>query len=218
MKSMVCPVGALFLMGCIGFEPNDDAGVCKPVDMKGDLQDLPPTKPKCDAAKGLAGDNLFCIDFSSVSEQILTTPPPSQLTGWNFEKFDKNCWQILGGKLQVQAFSTFASTCGFMMPAVSPSDYAKYNSFTLSVVQTVDLNSQKQTSWIYLGNDLVNQQLTTTTGTNPRQANAITVARTALPNGGSGTYQPLFKITSTVGVGMANTGWQIESIAVMGNP
>lgn len=218
MKSIVWPLSALLLVGCLGYEPHGDSGVCKPADMKGDLQDLTPAKPKCDAAKGLAGDNLFCVDFSSVPEQVLTTPPPAQLPGWNFEKFANNCWQVLGGKLQVQAFSTFASTCGFLMPAVSPSDYQKYNSFTLSVVQTVDLNTTKQFSWIYLGNDLANQQVSTTTGTNPRQRNITEFAKSALPNGGSGTYQPLFKITSTTMVGTSNAGWQIESIAVMGNP
>ena len=188
-----------------------DGGACPPV------ADLAPMKSKCDAAKGLAGDNLFCVDFSSVPEQVLTTPPPAQLPGWNFEKFDKNCWQVLGGKLQVQMFSAFASTCGFLMPGVSPGDYQKYNSFTLSAVQTVDLNAQKQTSWIYLGSDLVNQQVVTTTGTNPRQRNITEFAKMALPNGGSGAYQPLFKITSTAPQG-GYQGWQIESIAVMGNP
>lgn len=203
-----------WVVGCTGkpdeAEPGDGSACPSPAD-------LAPKSPKCDAAKGLAGANLFCVDFSSIPEQVLTTPPPAQLPGWNFEKFDKNCWQVLGGKLQVQMFSAFASTCGFLMPGVSPGDYQKYNSFTLSVVQTVDLNAQKQTSWIYLGSDLVNQQVVTTTGTNPRQRNITEFARTALPNGGSGSYQPLFKITSTAPQG-GYQGWQIESIAVMGNP
>ena len=220
MKSMVCPVGALFLMGCIGFEPNDDAGVCKPVDMKGDLQDLPPTKPKCDAAKGLSGVNLFCIDFSSVPEQILTTPLPSQLTGWNFEKFDKNCWQILTGKLQISTanFPTYMGTCGFLMPALTSSQYQQYNSFTLAVVQTVDVNATVQGAYIYLGSDVPKQQMWYTAGTYPKIVTSLQIARAALPNGGTGTYQPLFKLSAPSTAGGTAQGWQIESIAVMGNP
>lgn len=187
-----------------------DGGVCPPV------ADLAPTKPKCEAAKGLAGDNLFCIDFSSVGDQPLDSPPPTKLSGWDFTN---NCggkyWAISKGKLQINNFSGFASNCGFLMPAVNPSDYQKYNSFTLSVVHTVDLNQQKQTAWIYLGSMVASQQLAQSTGTNPRQRNIYEVAKTDLPNGGTNTYQPLFQIISTLAGGA--TGWQIESIAVMGN-
>lgn len=215
MKSMVWPLSALLLVGCLGYEPHEDSGVCKPADMKGDLQDLTPTKPKCEAAKGLAGDNLFCIDFSSVSDQVLTTPLPPQLPGWDFEQFAKSCWQIMNGKLAVKNFSAFTGNCGFLMPARSSSDYQKYGSFTLSVVHTVNLNKQNQSALMYLGLDQDAQQLWFNTGTNPRQVSTITVVKSALPNGGTNTYQPLFKITSTLAGGA--TGWQIESIAVMGN-
>lgn len=109
-------------------------------------------------------------------------------------------------------------SCGFRLPEINPADYQKYNSFTLSVVQTVDLNAQKQTSWIYLGVDLVAQQIVTSTGTNPRQRNIYEIAKTALPNGGNNNYQPLFKITSETTFGGAYQGWQIESIAVIGTP
>lgn len=220
MKSMVCPVGALFLAGCIGFEPYDDGGVCKPVDMKGDLQDLPPTKPKCAAAKGLAGDNLLCVDFSSVGDLVLTTPPPPQLPGWNFEKFDKNCWQVLSGKLQVNttSFPTYMGTCGFLMPPLAPNQYTQYTSFTLAVVQTVDVNATVQGAYIYLGSDVPKQQMWYTAGTYPKIVTTLQIAKTALPNGGTGTYQPLFKLSAPSIAGGTVQGWQIESIAVMANP
>ena len=34
------------------------------------------------------------------------------------------------------------SSCGFLMAALSASDYQKYGSFTLAIVQNVDLNAQ----------------------------------------------------------------------------
>ena len=124
----------------------------------------------------------------------------------------------MNGKLAVKNFAGFMSSCGFLMPALSAIDYQKYSSFTLSVVQTVDLNASKQGAYIYLSRHVTEQQIWYTTGTNPRQQNIYAVTKTALPNAGNNSYQPLFKITSGVGVGGANNGWQIESIAVMGNP
>ena len=53
------------------------------------------------------------------------------------------------------------------------------------------------------------------TGTLPRQQRIYSIAKPALPNGTSNAYQPLFKITSGITIGLP--GWQIESIAIMGN-
>lgn len=167
---------------------------------------------KCAAAKWLPGDNLICTDF----------PTPQTLMdlkgmGWDFTSKCPIGWTVSNAKLEVNSFSTFADSCIFTTRPLTASEYQKYNSFTLSVVQTVDLNAPKQTAWIYLGSDLATQQLALSTGTNPRQRNIYEVARTALPNGGNNNYQPLFKITSTA-AGGGFLGWQIESIAVMGNP
>jgi hypothetical protein len=174
--------------------------------------------PKCRAANGLAGDNLVCVDFSSVPDQVLVSPPPAQLAGWDFEKADKGCWQIASGKLQVKDFGNFKSTCGFLMPAVGASDFQKYSGFMLSVVHTVDVNATKQITNIYLGLPIAAQQIWFTTGTYPRQRNVFEIAKAAVPNGGSGTYQPLFQLVSSNTVGDAYTGWQIESIAINGVP
>jgi hypothetical protein len=164
---------------------------------------------KCAAAKGLGGDRLLCVDMAQV-------PSVDGLRAMNWivakDSMSNECWEIMGGKLQIKNFSSFADNCLFKLPTLSTSGYA---SLTLSVVQTVDLNAPKQTVWIYLGSELATQQIATSTGTNPRQRNVYEVATPALPNGGSGMYQPLFKITSSLAGGA--TGWQIESIAVMGN-
>lgn len=180
--------------------------------------DLAPATAKCAAAKGLTGDNLACVDFSSLPDQILTNPSPSQLTGWDFEKADKSCWQILNGKLQINKFSTFMSSCGFLMPGVQSADYAKYNTFTLSIVHTLDINTTKQSAYVYLSQDLPQQQVWYTTGTYPKLVTTVQISKASLPNGGSGTYQPLFKITSSAGFGTGYQGWQIESIAVNASP
>lgn len=180
------------------------------------LPDLAPPSPKCAAAKGLSGDNLICIDFMSIPDQILPDPPTAgSLSGWSFNT-PPNCWQIMSGKLQVMDFKNFMGSCGFLMKALLPSDYQKYNSFTLAIVQTLDFNETQQRAQIMLGQDdpptrLIDQA----TGKQPRQQRTYQIAKAALPNGGNG-YQPLFKITSTVGPGGGYTGWLIESIAVNG--
>lgn len=216
MRSMLFLVSAAIgLSGCGLFHdietfplqgPSPDGGKCP------GSPDMTVPTAKCAAAKGLPGDNLICTDF----------PTPQTLMdlkgmGWDFTSKCPVGWTVSNAKLEVNSFSTFADSCIFTTRLLTPSEYQKYTSFTLSVIQTVDLNAQKQTAWIYLGSDLATQQLALSTGTNPRQRNIYEVARTALPNGGNNNYQPLFKITSTA-AGGGFLGWQIESIAVMGNP
>lgn len=175
--------------------------------------DMTTVKPApCAAAKGLPGVPLICTDFPSA--QTLTD---LKAMGWDFTSKCPTGWIVSNSSLQVNNFSTFADTCIFTTRPLTASEYGPYGSFMLSVVQTVDLNPnpQKQTASIYLGSDVSSQQVTTTSGSNQRQRNITEFAKSALPNGGNNSYQPLFKITSTLAGGA--TGWQIESIAVMGN-
>jgi hypothetical protein len=190
-----------FMYGCT----TPDGGTIPP--------DMLTPAPKCAAAKGLAGDNLLCVDFKDVQM-------PSGLTGWNF-----NCMQVAdswissGGKLQINNFSTFMSTCSFTLPAVSAADYQKYSSFTLSVVHKLDVNSLQQKALIMLGADDDQQRLLDwMTGKQPRKQWTQTVAKADLPLMAMGGFQPLFKITSSVGPGGGYSGWQIESIAIHGIP
>lgn len=183
---------------------------CASSDMR--AGDLPPPTPACAAAQGLPGDNLLCVDFDK-----LPSLSDSKLMGWDFEQAARGCWELLGGKLQVRSFSTFMGSCGFLLPPLSSTDYQKYASFTLSIVQTLDINKQKQSAYIYLGLDQDTQQLWFDTGTYPKRRTTVELTKSALPNGGSGSYQPLFKLTSGAMVGSVNAGWQIESISINGS-
>ena len=178
-------------------------------------QDLSTAQPTCAAAKGISGVPLICTDFPSAQTLV-----DLKGMGWDFTY---SCsggvgWTVLNAALQVSNYATFVGSCYFHTRPLTADEYQKYNSFTLSVVQTADLNALKQYAWIYLGIDDYSRQLSFTTGPNPRQRTMYEVAKTALPNGGSSSYQPVFKFSSAVTAGMSNMGWQIESIAVMGNP
>ena len=188
-------------------EPDDGPG-----DLGCPMPDLATPPPKCAAAKGLAGDNLLCVDFKDVSAL-------SGLGGWDFTSIGGGCWEVMNGKLQVASFSTFASTCGFKLPALAAADYQKYSAFTLAVVQTVDINATaaKQNAGIYLSVAVPSQAIIASAGSYPRQRNIYEIAKPALPNGGNNNYQPLFQITSTA-AGGGFAGWQIESIAIQGLP
>jgi hypothetical protein len=182
------------------------------------MPDLAPPQPKCAAAKGLTGDALLCVDFDKLSS--LTD---QAVAGWNFTG---NCiagWEIATGKLQVKNFGTFVGTCSFTMPLTdlaSPANQ-KYQSVTLAVVQRVDLNdkpAQLQTQQIMLGLDDPSRRIEFRTGSNPRQQNINAVSRGDLTAISGTSFQPLFKVTSSLASGATATGVQIESIAVMGNP
>jgi hypothetical protein len=180
--------------------------------------DLKPPAAACAAAQGLTGDTLACIDWNTLTDQTLTNPPPAALPGWLFGK-DSNlndCWEIRGGKLQIKNFPAFVSNCFVKMPALTSTDYAKYSSFTISLLHAIDINKQKQSATIYLNQIFDTQQLWSETGTNPRQTTTIKIDKAALPNGGTSTYQPVFQLSS--GQIYGSNGWQIESIAIQGNP
>ena len=173
--------------------------------------DMATPAPKCAAAKGLAGDNLLCVDFKDGQKL-------SDMTGWDFSLCTAG-WTVSSNRLQVNGFSTFMDTCTAKLPAVSAADYPKYSSFTLSIVQRADLNEVEQKAQIMLGADDASKRLLAQmTGKQPRQRNLYEILKTDLPMAAMGSFQPLLKISSNVQVGTANAGWQIESIAIQGVP
>jgi len=210
----------LFLLTCLAISGSGCResyelldGACEPSKVDaGSPIDMATPPPKCAAAEGLKGDNLLCVDFKDV--QML-----SSLTGWDFTCTGGTAWSTATGKLQVNAFSTFMSTCTATLPALSTADYQKYSRFQLAIVQTIDVNPAQQRIQIMLGaDDPMSRLIAWLTGTQPRQHNLYSLAKAALPNGGTNTYQPLLKITSSVGPGGGYMGWQIESIAIQGIP
>ncbi len=180
--------------------------------------DLATPVAKCPAAKGLAGDNLVCVDFAKVPS--LTD---QALTGWDFVSIGGgNYWEIAGGRLQVKNFGTFASTCGFTMPAINftDTDKTKYNTITLSVVHRIDLLDPDQEAQIWLDSDNpATRILWKATGRRDvaRQTTTFTIDKADLPatlraNG----FKWLFKVSSQTAI--ARNGWQIESLAINASP
>lgn len=214
--SRITMLGLGLLIGCDErLVPNDGGGS---LDQKcPGLPDLLPMAPKCAAAKGLTGNNLLCVDFTS--PQVLSDLTN---TGWNFDKFDKGCWTVSSGKLQINTanFATYMGTCGFVMSPLSASDYGKYNNFTLSVVHRVDISdAASQKLQVMLGIDDPSMRLVTQwTGKQSRQQSTIGMGKNDLPNGGTGVFQPLFKLNASLTAGGTAQGWQIESIAVNASP
>jgi hypothetical protein len=212
--ALLCVLGAF---GCDLSVQDKDLGTPPLSDLKCSANpDVTAPPAKCAAAKGLAGDSLTCVDFGALPDQTLMNPPPQTLAGWDFGN-PADCWELAGGKLQIKDFSHFAKACAFQTPALSAADYNRYSSFTLAVVHTVDINKQKQSAAIHLGLPVDPQQIWLSAGAKSRQVTAIKIDKSVLPNGGSGMYQPLFQaISSAASEGYA--GWQIESIALLGNP
>lgn len=191
-------------------EPLDDAATCSASGMGAPTPDMAVAPPKCAAAKGLAGDNLLCVDFDKVT--ALNT-----LTGWDFTSQCPAGWTLSNGKLQVNNFPTFMGSCLFTMPTTNLNDAAnlKYQSITLSVVQRVHLDEAQQSAQILLGLDQPSTRLfAQMTGREQRVQWTQTIARTDLPVAIGSIFQPLFKTTSGAQVGTLYQGWLIESIAV----
>lgn len=179
--------------------------------------DLATPVAKCPAAKGLAGDNLVCVDFAKVPS--LTD---QALTGWDFVSIGGgNYWEIAGGKLQVKNFGAFASTCGFTMPAINfnDADKQKYNTYILSVVHRVSISeADAQKIQVMLGSDDPQKRLITQwTGKQPSQQTTIAISKADLLMQAS-NFQPLFKFSAIATAGGSFSGWQIDSIAVNASP
>lgn len=219
--SILVKAGLLLLLGsgCREDWREIADGACG-VDLNGAQQaDMTAVGLNCLAASGLVGDRLVCVDFNKITASPFNND--SKLNGWDFMSFGGNCWGIKNGKIQINTsdFTTYKQNCGFMMAALGPSEFAKYSSFTLSVVHTLDISdTAQQKAQIMMGSDdPQNRLIDQSTGKQPRKQWVQTLAKTALPNGASGPYQPLFKFAASLAAGGAAQGWQIESIAVLGN-
>ena len=191
-------------------------GFCTQIDMKIKPPDMTPAPVPCPAAKGLAGDNLFCADFADPQTSI------NSLTakGWDFGAVMSNCpgWQIMNSLLQVQSFSSFANgTCGFTPQPITAAQIQKYRRLTLSVEQRIDLSDPEQKSQIFLDDAADPQNLMwQLTGKKnvARQQTSVAVDTADLPVLLKSGFKWVLQLNSKLAVG--RNGWQIESLAVNG--
>ena len=211
-------IGMVFLVvgGCDRASWMVDGGACPnpPVADAAGGPDMASPAPKCAAAKGLAGDNLLCVDFKDV--QQLTS-----LNGWDFFCGGGYSWTSSGGFLQVNNFSTFQDECTAKLPAINlnDSDKQKYKSVILSIIHRVDLDDPRHNAYIYI-NDTIKQShiMYTVTGNKEpaRQQSALSMDRVDFPGFINSSPQWILKIVSSMAV--SKSGWQIESIAINGIP
>lgn len=190
---------------------------CPSIDMQASLPDMAIAPPKCAAAKGLAGDNLLCVDFDKVTQ--LTDPA---LVGWNFSANMANCWQISGGYLQVQNFGGFMGNCGLTLPPIDlkQADKQQYQRVTLSLLHKVDLSDPDQQAQVFLDVDSAARlahQMTGKPGFPALLTTTVTVNKTDLPSALMSVYKFYLKAGSLGAVALRQ-GWQIQSIAVNGAP
>lgn len=186
-------------------------------DIRCSTPDLAPPAARCKAAAGLTGDAIACVDFS----QISMVPDAQKLPGWMFTCNGSDSWTTTGGALQVANFSMFKSDCTVTLPAtnLNEADKQKYSRITLSLVHRIDLNDPEQKAEVYLNNtSQVPRQMYVVSGKKdvPKQQTTITLDKADLPGNVNNMPQWLLKLSSTLQVG--RMGWQIESIAVMGQP
>lgn len=214
-------ISFVLLAGCIYTEPRPDVDLSclfgSNADATQGTADMATPAAKCAAAKGLAGDNLLCVDFDKVTQ--LTDPA---LAGWNFNANTANCWQISGGYLQVQSFGTFTGNCGLTLPPIDfkQADKANYQRATLAIVHRVDLSDTDQQAQVFIDLDISATRLIHQTTSRPAistiTTTTLTVNKADLPIALMSVYKFFLKLSSAAP--NARQGWQIQSVAVNATP
>lgn len=207
-------LGVLSLVGCDSKIVERDGSTN--TDLTCQMRDMAqtPPAPKCAAAKGLAGDNLLCVDFSTI-----TMPFAQSLPMWSFSKdsMTKDCWEVQNNRLQIINFSgMFQDTCRVTLPTYNfnDADKQKYKTVTLALVQQVDLD---------LGTTFPNQLeqiynasppflLSQTSGNQPEQQFVLIIDLMKLPAASSKVANFTIQVMSAAK--QFKNGLQISSIAV----
>lgn len=179
--------------------------------------DMTPPLAACPAARGLTGNPIFCADFANPQ----TTLAALTGLGWKFDAVASgNCggWQIINNLLQVNNFAMLNGTCALTLP-ITMGQIQTYKRLTLSIQHRLDLSDPEQQAQIFLDNSTPNTRVMwQATGKRdvPRQQTVITIDSAELPTALNGGFKWFFQVSSPGA--FARNGWQIESIAVMGNP
>jgi hypothetical protein len=207
-----------FLVACQPWTPREedsgtsvttcDMKTSNPIDMT-----LP---PPCPAARGLSGDNLLCVDFADSQNTL------ASLTGKGWD-FTTNCggmnWQIANNLLQIKMFSMFSGSCALTLPQTTAIQITQHSRLTLSIQHRLDLNEPQQQARIFLNDDTDAQNVMwqdTAVRNVPRQRTVITVDSAELPVLLKTGFKWFLKASSTAP--FSHNGWQIESVAVQGEP
>lgn len=194
--------------------PPDLAGWCGPGDDSCPLApDLAPPGKSCEAAKGLPGTRVFCLDFNA---------PSLDLTGWNLNDINsKRCgngWSVSSGYLQVTNFSTLTdATCSLSLPSINMDSYSNV---MISVLAAIDLNGTGGGSaaiWLGDPSDSNSKKVYSLSGKTSLGKTQVlsTVSRGDWPVPATG--QNIF-ISQLSGTNPNTLGLRISSIAVLGIP
>lgn len=218
--SLLLSISLVWLGGCRTDVIDVADGFCQRLDLKSDMAtDMSAGPPKCaaPAARGLAGDSLLCVDFSQI-----TSLSDTKLMGWDFvSNCGGNNWEVAGGNLQIKMFDQFNSTCGVKLPSIdlAQPQYSKYNSITIAVRHKVDLDlgitNPNQLARVYLGTVNPASLVTTVSETQLEQQMTLTVDKQKLPAALNNVYQWILQISSFQK--QNKQGWQISSVAILGN-
>ena len=136
-------------------------------------------------------------------------------------------WEVAAGRLQIKNFPTFMGTCSVGLPAIdlTLTQNSQYSSLTLALRHSVDLDlgsgaaAPNQLGQAYLSTATPTHLVTETSGSQPfEQQLAVTIDKQQLQSVGLGSvYKWLLQVSSGTAVSNKH-GWQISSIAVIGNP
>jgi hypothetical protein len=144
--------------------------------------------------------------------------------GWDFAALPIACpgWEIVGGNLQIKDFSTFNDgICAFTLPPIDirQPPYSQYNVITLALMHHVDLDPgnaiPNQSARIYFDGPYSYNLVTQITNTLLEQQMALAINVQKLPVVSGNVYQWFLEVKSLDAENKG--GWQISSLAIMGN-
>lgn len=183
------------------------------------LPDLAPPMTKCDAAKGVGGDNLLCTDLTAIASLDALRG-----MGWSVGKdsMSNECWSVgSGAPLQIKNIGGFTGTCSLSLPAIDLKDakYSQYSTVTLSIRHKVDLDlgtmEPNQLAQVYLETASPARLVSQTSGTQLEQQWVVSIEKQKLPAALNSVYK--FLLQMSVLTAKSTGGWQISSIAINGS-
>lgn len=202
-------VSSLGLLGCAVEPFGPDAGSigeigqnCNPKqDMGIDMVQT----TLCPAATGLSGTLIDCFDFSKETIATLTGK------GWSFDSGPGCAWDVKSGVLTNTSVGMLNGDCAIRL--TTKNIPVNKSSITLSVVQQSGLGNNLLAS-LYLFSTTKPPLLQTNNINNSQLTVAFASTDDRVMNN---QYKLIIHEINGIGI-VSGPGWQISSIAVMGNP